>query len=214
MNTIWQTLANVVDFVWLTCAEMQKEASLPPMGGNSIRRSNCGAKVATLLGCSVSEFEAVTVSCMLLSQKSGHCKEHTDMLNDSLYAYSKTGSLNTVMVDSKNDLYLLQVICNFRKNGGSSFDPTAVIHNFRSYHQNLQRDYARAFASTSGGTFIRNPSDLTSFYLDKHVLYDNKRLSAKQRENTCRHHIADHRDIKNAQLQCLFPSRVSKPETF
>jgi len=88
------------------------------------------------------------------------------------------------MVDSKNDLYLLQVICNFRENGGSSFDPTAVIHNFQSYHQNLQRDYARAFASTSGGTFIRNPSDLTTFYLDKHVLYDSKRLSASN-EKTC-----------------------------
>ena len=178
MNTIRQTLANVVDFVWLTCAEMQKEANLPPMGGNLIRHRSFGAKVAKLLGCSFSEFEAVTVTCMLLSPNAGYCKEHTDRLNDSLYAYSKTGTLNTVMVDSNNDPYMLQVICNFRKNGGSSFDPTAVIQNFRAYHQNLQSDYARAFASTSGGTFIRNPSDLTTFHLDRNVLHENKRLSA------------------------------------
>ena len=61
---------------------------------------------------------------------------------------------------------------------GLSFDPTPVLHNFWAYHQNLQSDYARAFAATSGGTFIRNPSDLSTFYLDKHVLYKNKRLSA------------------------------------
>ena len=108
---IWQTLANVVDFVWLTCAKMQKEASLPPMGGNFIWRSDCGAKVATLLGCSFSKFKAVTVSCMLLLPNSGHCEEHTDMLSDLLCAHSKMGSLNTVMVDSKNNLCLLQEIC-------------------------------------------------------------------------------------------------------
>ena len=178
MNMIRQTLANVVDFVWLTCAEMQKEAHVPPMGGNVTRRKKCGSKLANLLGCCSSEFEAVTVACMLLSHNTGNCKPHTDMLNDSLYAYSKTGTLNTVMIDSNNNLHMLQVICNFRKNGGSPFDPSAVIQNFRAYHQNLQRDYARAFASTTGGTFIRNPSDLSTFFLDKNVSHSMKRLSA------------------------------------
>ena len=31
-NLVLQTLTNVVDFIWLMCAEIQKEAGLPPMG--------------------------------------------------------------------------------------------------------------------------------------------------------------------------------------
>ena len=113
MNMIRQTLANVVDFVWLTCAEMQKEASLPPMGGNLICCRDYGAKVAKLLGCSFSKFEAVTVTCMLLSPNAGHCKEHTGMLNDLLHACSKTGTSNTVMVDSNSNLHMPQVMYDF-----------------------------------------------------------------------------------------------------
>ena len=65
------------------------------------------------MGCSFSKFKAVTVSCMLLLPNSGHCEEHTDMLNDLLCAHSKPRTLNRVMVDLNNNLHMLQVMCNF-----------------------------------------------------------------------------------------------------
>ena len=93
------------------------------------------------------------------------------------------------MVDSKKNLHMLQIICNFRKNAGSAFNPTAVVGNFRKYHQRLQEDYAHAFAAaetphphdlrSSGGMFVRHPHDLRSFYLNEHVVWKDKLLSGK-----------------------------------
>eukprot|EP00980_Cylindrotheca_fusiformis_P025821 scaffold14686_cov54-Cylindrotheca_fusiformis.AAC.1 len=62
-------------------------------------------------------------------------------MNDQLYSYSKTGSLNLVFIDDAQSVFLLQVIVNFRSVISYHCIREGVIEHIKVYEDNLNVYY-------------------------------------------------------------------------
>ena len=184
------TLPKVIDFIWEICQSIQTSLNRPPLGGNLSRRQRFGEVCQKYTGCFKSEFEAVRVVHTLLSPLTGNCKSHKDRLNDYPYTYSKTGCLDCIFQDGKNDLHLLQVICNFRKHAyhmemGDYKYLELYQRHVTGHHNVLKSAYTKAFLHNYKGEakslgFISNPPDLTDFFLDDLLPYENVHLETNE----------------------------------
>jgi len=187
-----KSLANVIDFIWMTGNEIQQTLGKPTLGGIRGRRSKFGYPFCEMFGCRKSpEFEAVTVSHMILTGKDdeNNCLPHVDKLNDTVYAYSKTLSMNVMLFDSMN-LHLLQVICNFRKVGDNHIlgksDTRIIINNIEQYLQKLSMNYASFFSNADDQytglkinrdrSFTSDPTDLSDFFLSDDMKFENIKI--------------------------------------
>ena len=175
-ETVKQSIANAVDYIWLTANDMQKALNKNPMGMDVKRATMYGKRVSDIFGCVYSQFECVTIVVLrLTSNDSGQCDKHKDKMNDTLPAYRKTACMCVVLSGEQDDLYLLQFICNFRGSVGklcsdvNSHHVDNLIFQIRDYHQILRKEYAEKFPRKDA-SFLENPVDIDSFYLDQSVL--------------------------------------------
>ena len=175
-----ETLANIVDHVWNVSNVINQKQNKPPLGGHPFRKKHYGAQLQKMMGCKYSEFEAITVSSMLLYPVSTQCIPHKDKLNDEICCYDKTGCMDIVLIEETSSwIYLLQVICNFRSSvrnrclSGSTREYNAVCRHIQEYHSRLSKNYENIFIkgragdddNTSAG-FVHDPNNLDDFFLD------------------------------------------------
>ena len=173
-STVKQSLANAIDYIWLTANDIQKHLQKNPLGMDTPRLIY-GRRVADIFGCKDSQFECVTLVVMpLTSSDSGQCAKHKDKMNDSLPAYRKTACMSVVFRGRGDALYLFQIICNFRVSVGrllSNVDRRRVdnlCYQIRAYHQNLRQEYRNIFPNKDA-IFLERPDELKSFYLDESI---------------------------------------------
>ena len=149
-----QSLANIVDSVWLVGNQIQKELNLPPLGSNFLRRKSIGAVIQSMLGCNYSEFESVTVvhNVLLQGDGNGNCSPHINRLNNNLYSYAKTLAFNVILYDNNSEVYhFIQVICNFQKGASTvterlhNTDISYIRNNISVYLSQLQNNYSSLF---------------------------------------------------------------------
>ena len=171
------SIGQIIDWLWVTGNEIQSEVSTATfLGGNEYRNKNYGAKVRSMFGASFSEFESVTVIVTILTPLLGGCKEHQDNLNDIIYSYSKTLAMNAILIDDPSgNVYLLQVICNFRSTVRNKIDRNTnvnvgtVVSNLKAFRLKLRREYSQKFNEFDHGrevhSFYKNPEDLDTFCL-------------------------------------------------
>ena len=187
-----RSLANVIDFIWMTGNEIQQTLGKPTLGGIRGRRSKFGYPFCEMFGCRKSpEFEAVTVSHMMLTGKDdeNNCLPHVDKLNDTVCAHSKTLSMNAMLFDSMN-LHLLQVMCNFRKVGNNhilgKIDTRMTINNMEQCLQKLYMNCALFFSNSDDQctgsqinrdrSFTSDPTDPSNFFLSDDMKFENVKI--------------------------------------
>ena len=170
-ENIKRSIANIIDFMWVSSNEIQKELREPPLGGNDFRNTVYASKVRNMFGAAHSQFESVTILHSLLSEQSG-CRKHTDKFNDVVPPYLKTATVNVIAVDPNGDYHLIQVVCNFRKYVASlcgfhsvprSIDE--IVENIKQYHLYLNRGYQEKYRFQYSD-FFGKPENMDAFYLN------------------------------------------------
>ena len=173
-DTIRQSIGNMIDFIWRTCNEIQKDLEQPSLGGDRFRDYVFASRVRELLCAQEAQFESVTIIHTLLSGEGG-CNRHKDKFNDDSRSYQKTAAMNIVAFDVTGDYHLLQIVCNFRwhvgRRCGFKSNPDNIddiVSNIQHYHWYLQRKYEEKYLGEPPD-FFGNPIKLQSFYLDDSV---------------------------------------------
>ena len=167
---------------------MQVEASKPPLATDN----NHDSKFASVLrkyitnqagdGAHFNEpQEWYTLSIMLLFPCFGSCNSNQDKKNCLLYAYSKTGCVNYIIKDKTGNIYLLQILVNFRTSIESFFmlyhnNFACIISNIKLYLHKLKQEYQQPTGDKYKGeerhmNFLENASDQEGSFLDEYMLY-------------------------------------------
>eukprot|EP00980_Cylindrotheca_fusiformis_P017076 scaffold5240_cov70-Cylindrotheca_fusiformis.AAC.4 len=104
------TVGTLTKFVWDCMNELQSLAGKPNLATN-LSRNQYSNKLCDLLHLNrCVPVENVTLSLSSLSPVPHQCHTHVDKMNDTLYSYSKTGTLNMALVDDMDkSFYLFQV---------------------------------------------------------------------------------------------------------
>jgi hypothetical protein len=143
-------------------------------------------------------FEWFTISIMLLYPCLGFCMKHFDKKNCVLYSYSKTGCANFIICDKDGNIYLLQILVNFRTSIESATFPhhkhvAAIINNIERYRGDLKEKLHELFACKYKGNmskrkmkFLSDPFDMTDFFLDDHVEYQKDAIGSFQGTTICK----------------------------
>jgi len=208
------SLANIVDYIWYVSSEVQRTLKKAGLGGNIRRKKLYGAVLGAMLGTSYQEFEAVTLVVTVLFPIPSHLKEHVDPLNDKFYSYCKTCAMDLVVVDSKTGyVFLVQVLCNFRNAVRHRVSPQtttvvqSVIKNMKAYEGELCKRYNQVWIEKANQplgsiptstrlAFLENPSDLTDFFLDESLNFEERDI---------------YRLPTAKELRDKFPGRVFQP---
>jgi hypothetical protein len=111
--------------------------------------------------------------------------EHTDDLNDTVQATSKTGCMGVMLQDSKESIHYLQLLCNFRKAAGFKDSPHSkkiplIVKHIGDYHSILKRELGNLIKNYTGTlrelSFLRDPTDLQDFFVDKDLPFKPTRI--------------------------------------
>ena len=156
------SLQSLGQLVWDCCWDMQSEAGFSPLATDKLRDSKYAAvlrKYMNDLSKSTDVFtfpwEWFTLSIMLIWPVYNTCNEHYDGMNCLSYGYSKTGCANFIIKDKSGNIYLLQVLTNFRNSIESDTFPyrrhcETIVANSELYLSQLRVAYQEYFA----GKFI------------------------------------------------------------
>ena len=92
---------------------------------------------------------------MLIWPCLGSCGQHRDTKNCGLYAYSKTGCSNFIINDNNGNIFLLQVLVNFRNSIELFIFPyhaniNAIVSNLDTYLSKLKQEYHLGFTNNLG----------------------------------------------------------------
>ena len=156
------SLQSLGQLVWDCCWDMQSEAGWPPLATDKLRDSKYAAvlrKYMNNLSKSTDVFtfpwEWFTLSIMLIWPVYNKCNTHYDGMNCLSYGYSKTGCANFIIRDKSGNIYLLQILTNFRNSIESDTFPyrrhcETIVANSELYLSQLKVAYQEYFA----GKFI------------------------------------------------------------
>ena len=112
-SMVTQSLANMIDCIWLAANNVQTELHKNSLGMNT-HRSFCSKRVGDSFGCVHSQFKCVTLIVMpLTSSNSGQCDKHKDKMNNILPACQKTACMSVLFCGRGDVLCLFQTICDF-----------------------------------------------------------------------------------------------------
>ena len=150
---------------------------------------------------------------MLLMPNASHSKEHTDGLNNSACACSKTGILNAVMVDSKNDLQTPQTMCKFPQKWCGIVQSNCCCSERLSTSPEPANGPFLCFCICLCGN--GHPQSLKcQFVSPQQKCAVQKQTFEFKQENSGRDHTTDNWHIKSLELQCSISSSASKPKMF
>ena len=156
------SVQSIGQLIWDCCSDMQSEAGWSPLATDKLRDS----KYAAVLRKYLNDFsnsndvftfpwEWFTLSIMLIFPVYNQCEEHYDAMNCLSYGYSKTGCSNFIIRDKLGNIYLLQILTNFRNSIESDTFPycrhcETIVANSELYLSQLKVAYQEYFA----GMFI------------------------------------------------------------
>jgi hypothetical protein len=184
-HEILRSIGQLADLLWDVMNEFQVLSKFPPMGGSMKRDQMFGSVLRAFIFSERMEFEWITLSVILLWPNLLGCINHKDILNSFLYQYSKTGAANFVVMDKDGNLYLLQVIVNFRQridrrvlNYKRHID--VIVANIVRWLIELKKDY-RLHCATFTDTpdtfsFVRDPFDMEDMCLHEESPYVEKNI--------------------------------------
>ena len=184
----FHSILSIGQLIWKCASAMQVAASKPPLATDNNRDSKFASVLRKYMidqvGASAhftEPWEWYTLSIMLLFPCFGSCREHDDKKNCLLYAYSKTGCANFIIKDKKGNIYLLQILVNFRTSIESLFMPyhnhvSSIISNIKSYLHKLKQEYQHQIGDKYKGKlrrmgFLENASNQEDFFLDEYMPY-------------------------------------------
>ena len=109
-----KSLGKIVAFIDATMKEMQKEADLPPLGGDDERNQQYSAILNKELDMpeSVSK-EGVYIIANVLCPSYDGCHGRTDVMGDKMPGYHKTGCLNICLSNYQGTILLLQCVARW-----------------------------------------------------------------------------------------------------
>ena len=219
-NTARTSLSQIIDFMWDCSQQMQAQNYKPSLGGNKIRRSRYADQLRALFGCTVMEFESITVVVSILHPYAAGCKKHLDRKNDIFYSYNKTVCFETVLTD-KNSNYLihLQVLGNFRASCLNDIDKTSkerleqLERDLSKYHKLLRNQYQQISNKFDNG-FLRQSHCYDIYNLDSICLHDGLPWVEEQIHGSCK--IITYQkpsDIPKNAVVCEVPSDHKPPKS-
>ncbi len=169
-----KSIGNVAKFLCYCMNDIQTQMKRPPLAVNRERWEKYCLKLARffLIKDDARSFfaENVTVVVGTLVPGDTIVKAHVDLMNDTMYSYSKTCTLSFV-IEYRNTVFSLQVILNFRKTICQHCMPYKSIvqkikENIEVYLKNLQDNYDQCFPG-NGIEYTRiTPGLYASFFLD------------------------------------------------
>ena len=177
------------DFIYACMQDIQKELGLPGLGGLHSRYAEFGRDLANLLKFSKCVCETVTMAADIIFNAggvTGNGKRHIDRLNAILFKmFSKTGTLSIVIKDMRGNLWLFQIIINWRSAVCHAHMPyhnqvRGIQMNFRNYLQALNQNYSD-FASAYTGSLDSLPMtafNRSTFFLDNDCCYDDVNIAS------------------------------------
>ena len=128
-------------------------------------------------------FEWITLSIMLLYPVQNKCVDHFDSKNCLLYAYNRTGCMNFVLKDTAGNIYLVQVLLNFRaaiekKEFPYADEVKACVVSIEAYRKLASANYKKMIMDTYKGdtnerswNFVNDSFDTMDFFLDDDISY-------------------------------------------
>ena len=128
-------------------------------------------------------FEWITLSIMLLHPFQNKCVDHFDSKNCLLYAYNRTGCMNFVLKDSEGNIYLVQVLLNFRAAIEKEEFPyadevKACVASIQAYRDLASKNYKEMIMDKYKGdtserkmNFVYDSFDTKDFFLDDNISY-------------------------------------------
>ena len=162
LQEFFYSMQSIAQLLWDCVSSMQVEANRSPLATDKLRDSKFAAVLRQYMNdLSDSKdvftfpWEWFTLSIMLICPCFGECDQHTDKLNCMSYGYSKTGCANFIISDKEGNIYLLQILGNFRNSIENNTFPyhrhcQAIVSNSELYLSRLKQKYQELFA----GTFV------------------------------------------------------------
>lgn len=168
------TMGRFVQFIWETMKSIQEEANRPPLATNKSRHTHYAEKLMKYFNIdthNMPHIESVTAVVGILYPLYSKVNGHVDKMNDNMYSYSKTGALNMCFKDSRNYVYHLQILVNFRsviRNYTMPYHRTVSVikEDMSRYLQALQLSYDELFKNQEVYAKRSMPCDRTVFFLD------------------------------------------------
>jgi hypothetical protein len=113
-------MGSLTEFLWRTMATLQDRAMDSPMAPDADRKSAYSNHLCTLLSMAVVvAFENITLVVSPIYPTTTDITEHTDIMNDSIAGYTRTGVLNMCFMLDRDQSHKLglqfQVIGSFRR---------------------------------------------------------------------------------------------------
>ena len=138
-------------------------------------------------------FEWITLSILLIWPNLTGCKDHKDKKNCRFLSYGRTGCANFIVIDIKGNIYLFQVLLNFR----ASIEQAKFkywkhveksVEQFKNYKTMLSKAYHKTFVTDYTGTrssmsFLNDAFDMNDMFLDNHLPYREENISEPNTES-------------------------------
>ena len=187
------TISAVAQTVWESMKRMNSSAGMPSLC-DSKYRDYYPEQVRRYLTHMFSDedklpfafnipFEWITLSIMLLHPFQNKCVDHFDSKNCLLYAYNRTGCMNFVLKDSEGNIYLVQVLLNFRAAIEKEEFPyadevKACVDSIQAYRDLASKNYKEMIMDKYKGdtserkmNFVYDSFDTKDFFLDDNISY-------------------------------------------
>ena len=174
------SIGSIVDFIWACTVDMQTRSQHPDVQTNADRHQKYGVPVNTMVGAQTSMYKSITLKWVpvhpVVAPITTTSIEHTDDLNETVQATSKTGCVGVMLQDSKESIHYLQLLCNFRKAASFKDSPHSkkiplIVKHIGDYHSILKRELGNPKKNYTGTlqelSFLRDPTDLQDFFVDK-----------------------------------------------
>jgi hypothetical protein len=182
-DEILRSIGQLADLLWDVMNEFQLLSKLEPMGGTTKRDEMFASLLRSFIFAETMEFEWITLSVILIWPNLLGCLGHKDTKNSWLYRYSKTGAANFVVMDRDGNLYLLQVIVNFRGtidrrvlNFKKHVD--VIVANIVRWTTELKRQYRLHCATFTDVpetfSFVKDPFNMEDMCLHRDSPYEEK----------------------------------------
>ena len=179
-HEILRSIGQLADLLWDVMNEFQLLSNLPPMGGTSTRDELFASVLRSYIFAEKMEFEWITLSVIILWPNLLGCVEHLDSKNSLFHRYSKTGAANFVVSDLHGNLYLLQVIVNFRGTNDRRIIKhkkhiDVIVANIIKWITDLKLKYRKHCAKYTDMpetiSFVKDPFDMSDFCLHNNSPY-------------------------------------------
>ena len=183
-------VGRLVLFGWHCAESTQRYANRPSLACNDAC-TKFAKKLRNFLKISDDrvDIESVTLAITLIYPIRQSGVLHKDKMNCLLYAYCKTSTISIPVADEDGNIYLLQIILNYRKVVTNHLMPywKSLVHvagHMKMYLAQIEQSYIQLFNGRGLYAELPTPTDRTYFYLDKDLPFQEGNIGTKTHPQT------------------------------